>query len=263
MPFQRFVFLLLLISWNLSIPSQAQTLSPSGNLDEQYQLSVKLGDQFYLSRQVPGNAKRALKYYHQALKLKPNQGEVYWRLSRALYGVSRSVLDPEEKTKLILQEIEYGEKSVKLSPESIDAHMVLGLGYGHYLLHKGLWRTWYYIFPVKKEMETVLKMNPKNAYAYLILGNWYAIVPWWLGGNLEKAIEHLYQAIDYQPNYTTHFLALSQQLLAQERKQEATQVLQQMFDIENPYDLMVAFEDRATGKKLVEQHQLAVTIPSN
>ncbi len=263
MLFQRFALFVLLMSWNLNGSLQAQTLDPAGNREEQYQLSVKLGDQFYLSRQVPGNAKRALKYYHQALKLKPNQGEVYWRLSRALYGISRAILDPEEKTKLILQEIEYGEKSVELSPESIDAHLVLGLGYGQYILHVGLWRTWYYIFPVKKQMEIVLKLDPQNAYAYLILGNWYASVPWWLGGDSEKAVESLYQAIDYQPDYTTHFLYLSQQLLTQERKQEATQILQRMFDIENPYDLMIAFEDRVAGKKLVEQYQLMVTIPPN
>ncbi|MBF0279287.1 MAG: hypothetical protein HQM13_15940 [SAR324 cluster bacterium] len=261
MPYLRFAVIILVFSFCFRVLS-AQTLNPSGNLEEQYQLSIKLGDEFYYSRKVPGNARRALKYYHQALKLKPNQGEVYWRLSRALYGVSRSVLDPEEKTALIRQEIEYGKRSVELSPESANAHLYLGLGYGHYVLHAGLWKTWYYIFPVKTQMETVLKLDPENASAYLILGNWYATVPWWLGGDDGTAAEFFYQAIEYQPTYTTHYLSLSQLLLAQGRKQEATQALQQMFNIEDPFDLMIATEDRATGKALIEQHQLTVTIPA-
>ena len=249
----------LALSW--SQPVTGQIAETPAHIEEQYQLSIKLGDQFYYSREIPGNAKKALKYYHQALKLKADQEEVYWRFSRAMYGVSRAEPDPALKSELIKQGIEYAEKAVALDPLSIDAHLVLGMSYGHYVLHVGLLRAWYYIFPVKKEMEIVLQLDPQNPYSHLILGTWYFKVPWWLGGDKLKGIEYFYLATQYQPDYTTHFLYLSRHLLELGRKQEASQVLQQMFAIENPYDPLIAIEDRLIATQWIEQHQLSVPRP--
>ncbi len=251
------VFLVISLFWCVeSLPLVAQTsISPAG-LTDQYQLSIKFGDQFYLSREVPGNARKALKYYHQALALKPDSGDVYWRLSRAMYGVYRAELDPKKKKEMILQGIEYAEKAVELDPKNVEAHLFLGLNYGQYALQVGLWRAWYYIFPVKREMEIILEMDPQNPYAHIILGTWYFTVPWWLGGNNEKGTNHAYQAIQYQPDYTSHFLHLSTHLLELGRKKEATQVLRQMFQIEKPFDPMIAIEDRMTAKQLIKKHQL-------
>ncbi len=238
----------------------AQSSISSERLTDQYQFSVKLGDEFYLSREVPGNAKKALKYYHRALALKPDSGDVYWRLSRAMYGVYRAELDPRKKVELMMQGIEYAEKAVELDPNNVESHLFLGLNYGQYTLQVGLWRAWYYIFPVKREMEIILKMDPENPYAHVILGTWYFTVPWWLGGDDEKGIEHAYQATQYQPDYTSHFLHLSMQLLELGRKKEASQVLQQMFQIEKPFDPMIAIEDRIAAKQLIKKYQLKLDL---
>ncbi len=250
----------LALSWPRPVMSQVAEIP--AHQEEQYQLSIKLGDQFYYSREIPGNSKIALKYYHQALKLKANQEEVYWRLSRAMYGVSRAEPDPAIKSELMKKGIEYAEKAVDLDPQSIDAHLVLGMSYGHYILLVGLWRAWYYVFPVKEEMEIVLQLDPHNPYSHLILGTWYFKVPWWLGGDKLKGIEYFYLATQYQPDYTTHFLYLSRHLLELGRKQEASRVLQRMFAIETPYDPMIAIEDRLTATQLIEQHQLSVPRPA-
>ncbi len=250
----------LILSWPEPVSGQFQ--ETPAHVEEQYQLSIKLGDQFYYSREIPGNARKALKFYHQALKLKADQEEVYWRLSRAMYGVSRAEPDPALKSELIKKGIEYAEKAVALYPQSIDAHLVLGMSYGHYVLHVGLLRAWYYIFPVKEEMEIVLQLDPHNPYAYLILGTWYFKVPWLLGGDKLKGIEYFYLATQYQPDYTTHYLYLSRHLLEMGRKEEASRVLQQMFAIEAPYDPMIAIEDRLSATQLIEQHQLSVSRPA-
>lgn len=251
---------LLMVAWHAIL--WAQTSGASSQLEEQYQLSLKLGDQFYYSREISGNYEKALQYYDQALRLKPNQGEIYLRLSRAMYGISRAEVNPEKKTQLIQKGIDYAEKSVELSPQSHASYIILGMSYGHYVMHQGLWRAWYYIFPVKHAMETALQLDPRNPYAHLILGTWHSVVPWWLGGDQEKGIEYLYLATEYQPDYTTHFLHLSRYLLDLGRKEEAKPILQQLFEIENPHDPMIAIEDRLEAKKLIQQFQLTLTLPS-
>lgn len=258
---QRFLlYSLLFISLPLISLSYAQSPLSESRIEEQFELSIKLGDQFYLSREVPGNAKVAMEYYETALRLKPNVSEVYWRLSRAMYGRYRMELNRETKRKMIQEGITYAKKAVELDPQNVNAHLFLGLHYGNYVTEVGLLRGWKYVFPVKEEMETILAIEPTNSYALILLGLWYHTVPSLFGGDKEKGLQYSYQAIQYQPDYTSHYYFLGQQLLKMGRKEEASQVLRRMFLIKKPFDPMIAIEDRYAAKKMMAQYQLSPDI---
>lgn len=231
-------------------------------IEEQFQLSIKLGNEFFFARHIPGNEEQASKYYHQALRLKPNSGHAYWRLSLTMYGKYRYEFDPEKKKKLILKGIDYAEKAVALAPDDAMSHLMSGVNYGQYILHFGLLRSWYYIFPVRRAMETAIKLAPQNDHAHNVLGLWYTTIPWWLGGDSEKGIELLYKSVQYRPNYTTNYFHLAEELLKLDRIQEAKQVIQRMLLIDEVFDPMVAIEDHAAVKILIAQHHLNIQIPT-
>jgi tetratricopeptide (TPR) repeat protein len=222
----------------------------------EYQLAIKLGDQFFFSREVPGNAVKALTYYQQALQILPQSGEASWRMARALCGALRYELSKDQQIQRILQGIPYAEQSVAWAPDQLPAHFWLGTCYVQYARLVGILKAWKYLFPIKKEMETVLRLDSQYAGGYHVLGAWYLTVPWWLGGDPTKGFEYLYKAVQYQPDYTLHYTRLATFLLKNKRKEEAVQLLQTMYMIAEPHDPFTAIEDYLVAQELIQKYHL-------
>lgn len=224
----------------------------------EYQLALKLGDQFYFSRYLPGNAEKSLNYYHEALALYPRSGEAAWRIARALWSISRYELDKDTKIKSIQDAIRYAEKSVQWAPDVVNTQFWLGACYAEYVNTVGIWKSWNYVTPIKKQMEVVLRMDSKFAGAYHVLGAWHYKAPWWIEGSKEKGIELLYKAVEYQPDYTPHFIRLAHYLLEQNRKEEAAKIIRQMREIKEPFDISAAAEDREIAQELILKYNMKI-----
>lgn len=241
----------------------AQSTLTADQRDDQFILSLKLGDRFFRSRDIPGNESKAMKYFESALRMKPDRPEVYWRMARTTFLIERAEPDPVKKEVLIDQGIRYGEKAVELAPKSKEAHLYLGAMYGRYVFHYGLFQGWDHIFLTKEAFDASLKIDPDYAFALIASSLWYAKTPWWLGGDKAEALRLAFKAIDRQPSYTTHYLYLSEQLIDLDRKKEAAEILRQMFLISKPFDPMIAIDDRITADDLIETHNLKVSLPAN
>ena len=159
--------------------------------DSEFRLSVKLGDEFYYTRKVPGNDKKSLQYYRRALVLNPKSGIVSWKMARALFSIGRYEPNPDLRLQWLEEGITHAENAVAWVPKDISAHFWLGATYAQYVRYIGLLKGWRYIFPIKERMEIVLSMDSTFAGAYHILGAWYFTVPFWMGGSQEKGIELL------------------------------------------------------------------------
>ncbi|MGK5093565.1 hypothetical protein WDW89_16340 [Deltaproteobacteria bacterium TL4] len=228
---------------------------------EEYRLSLELGDQFFFSREVPGNAKKAMEYYSNALAIQPKSGEAAWKMARTLCSENRYEADLENRKQRLLRAIPWAENAVQWMPDQGISHFWLGSCYLEYSLASRDWKALRYAYAIKREMDIVLNINPQYAEAYHVLGTFYYYLPWLLGGSKEKGVELLSQAIEYQPNHTVHYIRLAQMLLEQGNLKEATPLLKKMFLIQDPYDPSLSFEDRIFSKTLVHQYQLELEDP--
>jgi tetratricopeptide (TPR) repeat protein len=140
-----------------------------------------------------------------------------------------------QNDKLVKQASEEGlaaaERAVKLSPDSSEAHRLLGNLLGELIPHvfAGGIR---YGDRATKEIEKAIQLDPRNPNAYVARGTTYFFAPEKFGGSKEKAVDMLKKAIATEPDsdaaQTAHvWLAVVYQSLGQKQNavSEITQAL--------------------------------------
>lgn len=116
-------------------------------------------------------------------------------------------------------------KAARLDPNSSQAHELAGDMMGQLipLVFAGGIR---YGPASNREIETALRLDPKNAQAYVTRAMGYYFAPAMFGGNKQKAVEFLRKAITLNPASSaaaTAHIWLAQVGLAQGNRQEALQ----------------------------------------
>lgn len=126
--------------------------------------------------------------------------------------------------KLVKKSAEAGisaaEKAVQLSPDSSEAHRLLGDLLGELIPHvlAGGPR---YGPRSTKEAEKAIELDPKNPNAFVARATNYFFAPAAFGGSKEKAIEMLKKAIELDPSSDTAHIRLAQVYLAQGQREDA------------------------------------------
>lgn len=130
---------------------------------------------------------------------------------------------------------------------------MLGIAYGRKGETQGVLKSLFLISPIKKEMSTVLALDPENDIARHILAVLYRKVPGWMGGSIEQSIDLLKEAIKINPNRTMHHLELAQSYLKHKQHQEAIEALKRMFEIKEPTDKVSANIDERVADALLRR----------
>jgi tetratricopeptide (TPR) repeat protein len=81
---------------------------------------------------------------------------------------------------------------------------------------------------MREEIDILLRLNPRSARTHNLAGNFMAEVPVLLGGDKQKAEEHLKKALEIDPRYTTARLSLANFLAAAGRDAEARRELRRI-----------------------------------
>src|SRR5574337_976065 len=131
--------------WDESIHEYEKSLEKNRKQPEIY---FKLGNAYYKK----GNLEKALEAFNIATQLKPDYAEAYQRLSE----VSMQIGVHEDELKVCLKEIQK-------DPNNADTHLLLGLTYYKRNLFD----------EAKREYETTIGLDTKNAAAYFNLGVLY------------------------------------------------------------------------------------------
>jgi tetratricopeptide (TPR) repeat protein len=101
---------------------------------------------------------------------------------------------------------------------------------------KGVLNSLFMVDELKKEANTVLKIHPNHAGAYVLLGSIYNALPSFAGGDKEKAIEYLNKAIECDSTYNAAYMTLSEILINSKKYKEARELLERFLRLKKHRD---------------------------
>ena len=177
-------------------------------------------------------------------------------LARAwfLYGEERA---KTHETKIAAYERarDVARRATELAPKDPDAHLWHAITLGTWSHAKGLLRSALALRDLRKEVDTVLRLDPKNIDAHIMAGSIARELPVVLGGDRKDAEEHFKTARRLDPRLTGARIELAQLYVNMGRYQEARQELQAVLDERAPTD-----RARWTLKELPRARQMLEAI---
>lgn len=163
--------------------------------------AIAEADQFYAGREDLVKVRQGLVALRQAQAGDQANYDLAWRLAKFNYYLGAHSPDAGERDKAFHDGIEAGKLAVKLQDGKPEGHFWLGANYGGSAktsILAGLSE----FDDIKREMETVIKLDEKYqaASAYLGLGQLYLEAPGLLGGDTQKAIQYLEKGLGLAPS---------------------------------------------------------------
>jgi tetratricopeptide (TPR) repeat protein len=186
------------------------------------QTDGKDSDLLYAGREQLANARQAADIWEARLTANSRDFQSAWKLARACYWLGGHV-PADEQRQQYERGIKAATRAVELEPDRPDGHFWMAADMGAMAESFGLRAGIRYRGPIKKELETVLRIDPsyQQGSADRALGRWYFRVPRLLGGSKEKAVEHLKRSLTYASESTaTHFF-LAETYLDMDRPDDA------------------------------------------
>jgi len=171
-------------------------------------------------------------------KSDPRNVEVLYRISRVDPDLVDDLPDDAKKKgySYALESMAYARRAIEADPQSSDAHVAAAIAYGVMTDFVDDRTKMEYSKVIKAEAEKAIELNPKNDYAYLVLGRWNfemtQLNPFLKGiaellygqmppASQDKALEDFQKAIEIAPNRMIHHFCYGEALAKLGRKDEA------------------------------------------
>lgn len=219
--------LILMTALLLSLPARAD-----------YQSLVAEGDAF----DAKGQTEQALKYYLPADKLENNHADLLVKISRQ-YALRLADLSTDaQKAASVRTALTYAERAVSLAPNECDPHLSIAICLGKLSPFVGARERVEYSRRIKTEADISIKLNPKNDYAWHLLGRWNQALANVGGGTRilakiiygglpaasnEEAVRCLKKAMALNPKRLVHVIELGRTYAMMGRKEDAKKFIQQ------------------------------------
>jgi len=195
-------------------------------------VQVRKADDYYLGRQDLANVSEGVSLLRDAVAANPRDYESWWRLSKFYNYWGRHAPDGE-KVKLLRAGVEAGKKAVAVEPGRVEGHFWLGANYGLIAEEGGLLDGLRLIDTIRREMETVLKLDPdyEEASGLRTLGRICYRAPFFKGGDKHRSVQLLEDCLRRFPENSLTMLYLADSYQAVGRRQEARQMLEKILQL--------------------------------
>ena len=114
----------------------------------------------------------ALALFDQAARADPNDVEILLRISQQCSNLIAVAKTPAEAPAYARRSLEDAQKAVTLAPDNPKAHLALAVAYGRLTDFEDNRTKVAYSRFVKAEVDKTLELNPKEDFAYHVLGRW-------------------------------------------------------------------------------------------
>ena len=168
----------------------------------------------------------------------PRNVEILYRISRVESDFVDDLPDDAKKKghDYAVESMAYAKRAIEADPQSSEAHLAAAIAYGVMTDFVDDRTKMEYSKFIKDEAEKAIELDPKNDYAYLVLGRWnfemtqlnpilrgiaellYGQMP---PASQEKALEDFQKAIEIAPNRMIHHFSYGEALAKLGRKEEA------------------------------------------
>ena len=158
-------------------------------------------------------------------------------LARAwfLFGEERAKTE-EARIAAYARARDVAQRATALAPKDPEAHLWYAITLGTWSQAKGLLRSALALRDLRKEVDTVLRLDPKNIEAHIMAGSIARELPMVLGGDRKESEEHFKTAQRLDPSLTGVRIELAQLYINMGRYREARQELQAVLTERAPTD---------------------------
>ena len=186
---------------------------------------IQQGDAQVSDRQL----RAALETFQKAEKLEPDRAEVLVRISQQCGDLVAQAKSPSEARSLAETSLAEAKRAVELAPENAQAHLCLAIAYGRMTDFTSNRVKIEYSKFIRDETLKSLALNPKDEYAWHVIGRWHAgiaglnpilkILAKLVYGGLpdasyEEAAVYLKKAVDISPQRILHHQELAKVYVA-------------------------------------------------
>ena len=158
-------------------------------------------------------------------------------LARAwfLFGEERAKTE-DDKVAAYARARDYAKRATELAPKDADAHLWYAITLGTWSQAKGLLRSALGLRDLRREVDTVLRLDPNNIEAHIMAGSIARELPVVLGGSAKEAEEHFKTARRLDPRLTGARIELAQLYVNTGRYAEARRELEAVLAERAPTD---------------------------
>jgi tetratricopeptide (TPR) repeat protein len=175
------------------------------------------------------HAQEALALFDGAAKADPNDVEIILRVSQQCSNLISQANSPQEAEGYARRSLDEAKQAVAIAPDNPKAHLALAVAYGRLTDFEDSRTKVADSRHVKEEAEKTLELNPKEDFAYHVLGRWnYAVATlnpflklvakYIYGGmpdaSLEEAVRDYKKAIELAPERLIHHHELARTYVA-------------------------------------------------
>jgi hypothetical protein len=188
-------------------------------------------DQLYARREDLAAAREASRIWAERLDVSGgNDFESAWKRARAAYWLGTHDTTERARRAALDAGLESAKAAIAIQPDRPEGHFWLAATMGALAESFGLRMGLRYRGAIKRELETVLKIDPgfQLGSADRALGRWYYLVPGLFGGSKKKSEEHLRRSLQYHPTSHASLFFLAETLVEMDREDEARQVLEKL-----------------------------------
>ena len=188
-------------------------------------------------RDKPGQTKQAIRFWEQAAQEQPGRADLLIFLAKAMGRATRHAQTSKERRGWADRARSAAARAIAKDPASSDAYAIYGEALGQWAdAHKGV----YGLKAVRQAVEALkraIALNPKNAYAHMILASIYREAPSVISvGDKAKALEHAKLAVEYGPGYAINHLVLARIDIDRDLKENAIKELRTITSLTPPAD---------------------------
>lgn len=145
------------------------------------------------------------------------------------------------------------KRAIDLEAQNARAHFWYATNTAKWGQLSGISRTLHLLPEIRREIRTVLDLEPRFASAYVLAGNLAAEVPGILGGSLERAEQTFRKGLEIDPRLTSLRVGLANVLARRGRAAEAQQELTAVLNETQPSNLADwTVKDAPEARRLLE-----------
>lgn len=141
---------------------------------------------------------------------------------------------PDEKLAAYDRGREVAQRAIELEPRNAVAHFWFAVNSGRWGQTKGVMRSLFLVPTIKREIQTVIDLDPSYTAVYALAGGVYYELPGLVGGDLSLSEEMYRKGLAQDPKFTAMRVGLAKTLIKQGRTADARRELQAVLDERAP-----------------------------
>lgn len=196
-----------------------------------------------------------------SMKSFQNQTELTWRLARNYFRIAKRTPNKKQKLNFFELCLNTANKGILLDKISAENIYYMGLCLGNISLQKGILSSLNNREILKTSMERAVKINPSLEHAgpHRFLGVYYNVLPFFLGGDSEKAIHHLEFAVNLAPDHAENYFFLGKVYFENGHYAKANNALEHFIKlgktVKNDIDMPKQIEEAHDLLRRIEMYQ--------